>query len=103
MSECECSSVIPSRRRYPQDEEDALQSGPRKKPYVRSGVKILFQQWIIVVRCHTDPLIHHGRHFGRVEHALCHLRTLLTNGVHRLRHLELLDENLHGHHGAKYV
>jgi hypothetical protein len=29
----------------------------------------------------TDPLVHHGRHFGRTAHALCRVHTLLTNGI----------------------
>ncbi|KAF8067037.1 hypothetical protein FPV67DRAFT_1417472 [Lyophyllum atratum] len=51
-------SVLGRRRR-----EDALQFGPRKKAVVQ------------------DPLVHHGRHFGRTVHALCRVHTLLANGV----------------------
>jgi hypothetical protein len=29
----------------------------------------------------TDPLVHHGRHFGRTVHALCRVHTLLANGI----------------------
>jgi len=50
---------------------NALELGPRKKP------------------CLTDPLVHHGRHFGRTVHALCNIHTLLTNGILRL--VELAD------------
>ncbi|RDB18332.1 hypothetical protein Hypma_000416 [Hypsizygus marmoreus] len=46
--------------------ENALQLGPRKK------------------LCHSDPLIHHGRHFGRMVNALCNVFSLLTNGILRL-------------------
>ncbi|KIJ59336.1 hypothetical protein HYDPIDRAFT_33275 [Hydnomerulius pinastri MD-312] len=28
-----------------------------------------------------DPLVHHGRHFGRAVHAFCNVQTLLTNGI----------------------
>ncbi|KAH7917879.1 hypothetical protein BV22DRAFT_972081, partial [Leucogyrophana mollusca] len=52
--------------------EGALQLGPRKKP------------------CHSDPLVHHGRHFGRTVHALCNVQALITNGILRLG--ELADE-----------
>ncbi|KJA25460.1 hypothetical protein HYPSUDRAFT_134698 [Hypholoma sublateritium FD-334 SS-4] len=45
---------------------DALQLGPRKKP--RS----------------TDPLVHHGRHFGRTIHALCNIQALINNGIVRM-------------------
>lgn len=51
---------------------DALRLGPRKKPRV------------------TDPLVHHGRHFGRTIHALCNVDALIKNGL--LRMGELADE-----------
>ncbi|KIM71880.1 hypothetical protein PILCRDRAFT_16629 [Piloderma croceum F 1598] len=57
----------------------ALQLGPRKKP------------------CGTDPLIHHGRHFGRTLHAFCSVSTLLNNGIERIGTGELdgeLEETL---------
>ncbi|KAF8547987.1 hypothetical protein OG21DRAFT_1423889 [Imleria badia] len=41
----------------------ALQLGPRKKLTTQ------------------DPLVHHGRHFGRVVHAFCNMQTLITNGL----------------------
>ncbi|KJA14950.1 hypothetical protein HYPSUDRAFT_142490 [Hypholoma sublateritium FD-334 SS-4] len=47
-------------------QQDALQLGPRKK--ARS----------------TDPLVHHGRHFGRSIHALCNMHALINNGIIRL-------------------
>ncbi|KIJ61943.1 hypothetical protein HYDPIDRAFT_30757 [Hydnomerulius pinastri MD-312] len=28
-----------------------------------------------------DPLVHHGRHFGRAVHTFCNVQTLLTNGL----------------------
>jgi hypothetical protein len=31
----------------------------------------------------TDPLVHHGRHFGRTVHALCSLHALITSGLLR--------------------
>lgn len=40
--------------------------------------------------CLSDPLIHHGRHFGRTLHALCNIQSLLTNGI--LRTIDL-DED----------
>ncbi|KAH7919885.1 hypothetical protein BV22DRAFT_1050765 [Leucogyrophana mollusca] len=55
-----------------QAHESALQFAPRKKP------------------CHADPLVHHGRHFGRTVHALCNVQALITNGILRLG--ELADE-----------
>jgi hypothetical protein len=38
----------------------------------------------------TDPLVHHGRHFGRTIHALCNLDALIKNGL--LRMGELADD-----------
>lgn len=37
--------------------------------------------------CLTDPLVHHGRHFGRTVHALCNVQALLTNGLLRIGEL----------------
>ncbi|KAF9238704.1 hypothetical protein BU15DRAFT_88319 [Melanogaster broomeanus] len=28
-----------------------------------------------------DPLVHHGRHFGRAVHAFCNVQTLIVNGL----------------------
>ena len=38
----------------------------------------------------TDPLVHHGRHFGQTVHALCSIKALITNG---LLHTAELEEN----------
>ncbi|KAG2042375.1 hypothetical protein BDR03DRAFT_1006775 [Suillus americanus] len=48
----------------------ALQMGPQKK--VSS----------------SDPLVSHGRHFGRTVFALCNYPSLLTNGILRLEQME---------------
>jgi hypothetical protein len=33
-------------------------------------------------RSHTnDPLVHHGRHFGRTVHAMCNVQALITNSI----------------------
>lgn len=32
-------------------------------------------------RTAQDPLVHHGRHFGRVAHAFCNVQALLMNGM----------------------
>jgi hypothetical protein len=36
----------------------------------------------------SDPLISHGRHFGRTVFALCNYPSLLTNGILRLEQME---------------
>ncbi|KAH6890755.1 hypothetical protein BKA70DRAFT_1120286 [Coprinopsis sp. MPI-PUGE-AT-0042] len=45
--------------------ESALGLGPRKR------------------QCRTDPLVHHGRHFGRTIQAFCRVQTLIKNGLGR--------------------
>ncbi|KAF8834724.1 hypothetical protein BDN67DRAFT_914346, partial [Paxillus ammoniavirescens] len=35
-------------------------------------------------RTTQDPLVHHGRHFGRAVHAFCNVQTLVTNGLIRM-------------------
>ncbi|KAG0705277.1 hypothetical protein DFH29DRAFT_980969 [Suillus ampliporus] len=60
------SSSSESRKRG----SSALQLGPRKR-----ALK-------------SDPLVSHGRHFGRTVFALCNYPSLLTNGILRLEQLE---------------
>lgn len=38
----------------------------------------------MVPRRASDPLIHHGRHFGRTVHAMCNVQALFTNGILRM-------------------
>lgn len=46
------------------------------------------------ISCAMDPLVHHGRHFGRTVHALCNVNALVTNGILRLQVLaEQPDED----------
>ncbi|KAH6903037.1 hypothetical protein BKA70DRAFT_1027076, partial [Coprinopsis sp. MPI-PUGE-AT-0042] len=51
--------------------DSALGLGPRKRP------------------CRTDPLVHHGRHFGRTVQAFCRVQTLIKNGLSRSVQLTL--------------
>ncbi|KAG1844984.1 hypothetical protein F4604DRAFT_1884361 [Suillus subluteus] len=60
------SSLNESRKRG----SSALQLGPRKK-----ALK-------------SDPLVSHGRHFGRTVFALCNYPSLLVNGILQLEQLE---------------
>lgn len=73
--------------------EDGLQLGPRKKAYVPSLIHLCpYRATNPFVRsCISDPLVSAGRHFGRTVHALCNIRTILTNGLLRLG--ELADES----------
>ncbi|KAG1850564.1 hypothetical protein C8R48DRAFT_613481 [Suillus tomentosus] len=65
MATQEATSSIPSKRG-----SSALQMGPRKKA------------------SSSDPLVSHGRHFGRTVFALCNYPSLLTNGILRLEQME---------------
>lgn len=40
----------------------------------------------------ADPLVHHGRHFGRTVHALCSVSGLLMNGAPRLTQAQIGNE-----------
>ncbi|TEB39957.1 hypothetical protein FA13DRAFT_1618760 [Coprinellus micaceus] len=40
-------------------------------------------------RTKTDPLVGHGRHFGRTIRTFCRIHTLITNGLTRTMQLEL--------------
>lgn len=51
----------------------------RQKPSLLYKIALMF-----ILRCLTDPLVHHGRHFGRTVHAMCNFPTLLNNGIMRL-------------------
>jgi hypothetical protein len=66
--------------------DDALHLGPRKKPYILSTSSLTSYRLVIFdfYRCLSDPLISHGRHFGRTIHALCDVKTLVTNGLARI-------------------
>jgi len=60
---------------------NALQLGPRKKPYV---TLLIFEPLVsLPYICSTsqDPLVHHGRHFGRTVHAFCNVQMLIANGL----------------------
>jgi hypothetical protein len=59
----------------------------RKRECPRSSCLHVYN---LIPSCHSDPLVSQGRHFGRTVHALCNVRTILTNGLLRLG--ELADE-----------
>ncbi|KAH6880570.1 hypothetical protein BKA70DRAFT_1238733 [Coprinopsis sp. MPI-PUGE-AT-0042] len=59
--------------------ESALGLGPRKRI------------------CRTDPLVHHGRHFGQAIQAFCRVQTLIKNGLSRsiqLRYGRIQEDDL---------
>ena len=42
-----------------------------------------------------DPLVHHGRHFGRTVHAMCNIQALVTNDILRaVEDREVAEETL---------
>ncbi|KAJ3504855.1 hypothetical protein NMY22_g17779 [Coprinellus aureogranulatus] len=43
----------------------------------------------------TDPLVGHGRHFGRTIRTFCRMHTLIANGVSRTMQLELAEQRLY--------
>ena len=42
---------------------------------------------IHLYRCHSDPLISHGQHFGQTVHVLCNVQAIMTNSLLRLGEL----------------
>ncbi|KIM67510.1 hypothetical protein SCLCIDRAFT_107661 [Scleroderma citrinum Foug A] len=67
------SSDSPSQSAQKRANPSVLELGPRKKPYVST----------------QDPLVHHGRHFGRAICSFCSVHTLLTNSIESM--VEELD------------
>ena len=49
---------------------------------------------LLCTRTAQDPLVHHGRHFGRAVHAFCNVQTLIVNGLQAMCDNTPLDENL---------
>ena len=66
---------------------DALQQGPRKKPLVAYFDLTWSFRWLSPCSRATDPLVHHGRHFGRTIHALCNVHALIEQGIGRMLRL----------------
>ncbi|GBE89789.1 hypothetical protein SCP_1701140 [Sparassis crispa] len=58
------------------ERENALHMGPRKKA------------------CLSDPLVHHGHHFGRTVHTLTNVQALITNGLLRMSELAEQPEDM---------
>jgi hypothetical protein len=64
--------------------------GPKKRPYVALAADS--QVFLIcLVRTRTDPLVHHGRHFGRTVRAFCRIQALIRQGLAITVQLELED------------
>ena len=72
------SSALPGRKRAA---SSALQLGPRKKVCAIVINPIFLTVNLFYIRTTQDPLVHHGRHFGRTVHAFCNVQTLVTNGL----------------------
>jgi hypothetical protein len=63
--------------------DNALELGPRKKAYPFLLHLFTITSSLNSASCLTDPLVHHGRHFGRTVHALCRVHAVLNNGILR--------------------
>ena len=48
----------------------------------------------VIIRTTQDPLVHHGRHFGRAIHAFCNVQTLILNGLQTMYDDAPDDESL---------
>lgn len=64
----------------------------RRCAYQHKSLPFLMCTSFALYRCYTDPLVHHGRHFGRTVFALCNFQALLNNGIMRM--VELPDRPL---------
>jgi hypothetical protein len=76
-------------------ERDNLAWGPRKKAYVSEHIFRAIGRHAAMPklsgevthtpthRCQTDPLIGHGRHFGRAVHTFCRPFPLIRDGLLR--------------------
>jgi hypothetical protein len=84
-----------------QKRSGALQLGARKKVYVVTVAIMVskFESTDLYLSCSggTDPLVHHGRHFGRTVHALCTVSALLNNSILRMGELAEQPEETFTH------
>jgi hypothetical protein len=62
----------------------ALQLGPKKRPLETFSEYICHYMLTVRYRSTQDPLVHHGRHFGRTIHTFCDVHMLLLNAITRL-------------------
>lgn len=67
----------------------SLPRGKHRKPVILYAI---LSDEIIAASRAGDPLIYHGRHFGRTVHAMCNVQVLLTQGVERLASTEVVAE-----------
>jgi hypothetical protein len=60
-----------------------LKLAKRKTPSVHHPLQISLTE----LSCHRrggNPLVHHGRHFGRTVHAMCNLPSLISRALSRM-------------------
>ena len=71
--------TILNRTRYPCQWFEALKKKVPVSPPLRYSCESdIALSWLSRT---GDPLIHHGRHFGRTVHAMCNVQVLIINGL----------------------
>ena len=55
------------------------------------------------ISCGTDPLVHHGRHFGRTVHVMCSVNALINNGILRMGELRDQPEETFTHEYVMFI
>jgi hypothetical protein len=69
----------------------ALARGPRRRMYVPCRASSKYPISHLFCRSGpTDPLAHHGRHFGRTVFSMCNVQSLITKGL--IRSHEMADD-----------
>jgi hypothetical protein len=63
-------------------------SGPAQKDVGCVWLVVILPCWLYLNRTSSNPLVLHGRHFGRTVFALCNYPALLTAGILRLEELQ---------------
>lgn len=77
-------SSVSNRRRLSDGDLDALHQGARKKPFVSSLSCRLYSLNSLTIHFNSkrsDPLVHAGRHFGRIIFGFCNVHVLIVNGL----------------------
>jgi hypothetical protein len=85
-------TASPNPGRHPRTLDNALELGPRKKAQDICSIFGEITADDLLSSCFIDPIVHHGRHFGRTVHALCRVQALLMNGIIRETEMDAAGE-----------